>query len=59
MSMIGCSLLRTTDLRVRRAIPLRQDEPFGGLFVYFLGIFISYILLMTDQMCIRDRLNTE
>lgn len=37
LSMIGCSLLRKIDLRLRKAFPSRQDEPFGGLFVYFFG----------------------
>ena len=53
--MIGCSLLRKIDLRVRKAIPSRQDEPFGGLFVYFLGD-INQLPPVNDRPLYSDKI---
>ena len=35
--MVGCNLLRQIDLRCRSGKPNKQNEPFGGLFVYLFG----------------------
>ena len=39
LSMVGSSLLRKMDLRLREAKPEQADQPFGGIFVYFFGDF--------------------
>ena len=37
--MVGSTLFKKMDLRLREAKPEQADQPFGGIFVYFFGDF--------------------
>ena len=57
MSLLGCSLLKKVDLRLREA-KSKPNSPFGGLFLFLLGD-LKQLPPFKDRAFYADGYNTE